>query len=1223
MANRRFIDFPIASTVGDNDIVLIWQDGLNKQTTKGTLIQGAPTSLEGLTDVDIAGLINGQILQYNSVTGKWENVDRAALNLSELGDVSIVSPSNGQVLIYNSTTSKWENTSAGFVPYTGAVTTVNLAGQTIQAGSFVKDGGTSAQFLKANGSVDSNTYLTTGSAAATYVPYTGATADVNLGTHDLTAERGTFENNGSSDTLTVNHTSGSGKGINVSKGGNGEALYVEKTSGSGNAMRVLGGRTSLVDLALSSVTNTAGDFLTISGGVVHQRTPTETRSDVGAQAQLNGTGFVKASGTTITYDNSTYQVTSEKGQPNGYASLDSNGKVPLVQINDALIGNVNFQGLWNASTNTPTLANPPASGTKGYYYIVSTAGTFASISFEVGDWIISDGTAWGKVDNTDAVSSVFGRTGNVTAANGDYTTAQVTESGNLYYTDGRARGALSFVAGSGAYNSTTGVITIPTNNNQITNGAGYITSAALSGYLPLTGGTMTGNVNWAQTDRGITWGFNTDGASIKFYNTADGDTNSRLEFATLDNNNEYFRWVHIPDGGSAYESMRLMPISSGNAELIVTGKIIKSGGTSSQYLMADGSVSTLSNVITGTGSAGQVAYWSSGSAITGESNLFWDATNDRLGIGIAIPTNPLHIVSNTLAQLNVEALSGNTNAQINLEPKGTGIAVIGPANSVTLAFRTGPDTRLAIFNDGNVTISNSLSNAGFKLDVNGTARFSGQITMAYTGTPRLIVQDTGSGDGNVGVLFKENTSNKWTIASVSSALQIYNEQTQSNALFITSGNNVGIGTTTISDKLIVNGNLGVTDGSFASGESYSLFLGDKNAFINSTFGQRVRLGAFNGFDFGFAQNSNLSLSSTWMSISGSGNVGIGINPDVKFQVNDGTNINLGIKVGQTNSSAVMLNAFNNGATANIPLEFRATSFNFTVGNVSISPLSGSGNRIVVANSGGTLISAVIGSGLAFDGTTLTATGGGSGSISGSGNSGIIALFTGTTSIGNSIITQSSGNIGINVSNPLANLQVGNGTQSAINGAGNKIHIATNGTRSALLTLANSSGGTTVEGQFESSAESADLRIIVGSSTNHPLVFRTNNTDRLRIMSDGNVLINTSSDNGNRLRVNGTIFSDSSVTATSFFESSDATIKTLVEDDYQAKGIDSVVAKLYIKNGKQELGYYAQDLEGVLPSAVSKGSNGLLNLSYREVHTAKIAYLEQQIKELRNELLKPS
>jgi hypothetical protein len=168
------------------------------------------------------------------------------------------------------------------------------------------------------------------------------------------------------------------------------------------------------------------------------------------QNQLNGTGFVKASGTTISYDNSTYQVTSEKGQPNGYASLDSNGKVPLTQINDALIGNVNYQGLWNAATNTPTLVNPPSSGTKGYYYIVSTAGTFAGISFEVGDWIISNGSAWQKVDNTDAVSSVFGRTGNVIAANGDYNTSQVTENTNLYYTEARVSANTDVAANTAA-----------------------------------------------------------------------------------------------------------------------------------------------------------------------------------------------------------------------------------------------------------------------------------------------------------------------------------------------------------------------------------------------------------------------------------------------------------------------------------------------------------------------------------------------------------------------------------------------------------------------------------------------------------------------------------------------------------------------------------------------------------------------------------------------------
>ena len=173
MANRRYIDFPIASTSGDTDIILIWQGGANKQTTKATFLSGLPENLDELNDVAISGLTNGQILRYDSVTGKWENTDQGNLDLNDLNDVSIVSPSNGQVLVYNSSTSRWENSSGGYVPYTGAVTTVNLGAQTIQAGSFVKAGGTSAQFLKANGSIDSTAY---GTGSVTSVALTMPTA---------------------------------------------------------------------------------------------------------------------------------------------------------------------------------------------------------------------------------------------------------------------------------------------------------------------------------------------------------------------------------------------------------------------------------------------------------------------------------------------------------------------------------------------------------------------------------------------------------------------------------------------------------------------------------------------------------------------------------------------------------------------------------------------------------------------------------------------------------------------------------------------------------------------------------------------------------------------------------------------------------------------------------------------------------------------------------------
>ena len=56
----------------------------------------------------------------------------------------------------------------------------------IIAASFKRTGGTSSQFLKANGSIDNSTYLTSASLTG-YVPYTGATSDVDLGAFALNA----------------------------------------------------------------------------------------------------------------------------------------------------------------------------------------------------------------------------------------------------------------------------------------------------------------------------------------------------------------------------------------------------------------------------------------------------------------------------------------------------------------------------------------------------------------------------------------------------------------------------------------------------------------------------------------------------------------------------------------------------------------------------------------------------------------------------------------------------------------------------------------------------------------------------------------------------------------------------------------------------------------------------------------------------------------------------
>jgi hypothetical protein len=95
-------------------------------------------------------------------------------------------------------------------------------------------------------------------------------------------------------------------------------------------------------------------------------------------------------------------------------------------------------------------------------------------------------------------------------------TTAVVEATNLYFTDARSRAALSFTAGSGAYNSTTGVITIPTNTNQLTNGASFITLTSLSGGTGITYNNTTGVITNSAPDQTVSL---TQGAGISISGT--------------------------------------------------------------------------------------------------------------------------------------------------------------------------------------------------------------------------------------------------------------------------------------------------------------------------------------------------------------------------------------------------------------------------------------------------------------------------------------------------------------------------------------------------------------------------------------------------------------------------------------------------------------------------------------------------------------------------------
>ena len=151
--------------------------------------------------------------------------------------------------------------------------------------------------------------------------------------------------------------------------------------------------------------------------------------------------------------------------PDGTNNLiDNNNKVNITYLPDVVLGQMLYAGTFVPSTavatlstnaktilgttsDTITLTNDTTAITgykanEGNYYIASADGTFASISFLTGDWLLSTGSGWTKVSNTDAVTGVKGnaestyRTGNVNITADNVLPTQISNSGKFLTTNG-------------------------------------------------------------------------------------------------------------------------------------------------------------------------------------------------------------------------------------------------------------------------------------------------------------------------------------------------------------------------------------------------------------------------------------------------------------------------------------------------------------------------------------------------------------------------------------------------------------------------------------------------------------------------------------------------------------------------------------------------------------------------------------------------------------------
>jgi hypothetical protein len=501
-----------------------------------------------------------------------------------------------------------------------------------------------------------------------------------------------------------------------------------------NNINVTGGSisgTTVAGYVPTTTTITAGTGLTGGGDLSANRTLSISNTTVTAAAYGSAsktlTATVNAQGqltaladTNIAITNTQVSglgtaSTKDAGVANGVATLDSGGKVPVSELPAAVLGALSYQGTWDASTNTPTLTS--SVGTKGYYYVVSVAGSTnlnGITDWLVGDWAVYNGTAWQKVDNTDSVTSVNGATGAVVL-----TTTNIAEGTNLYYTDVRARASNS--AGTGiSYDNTTGVIT----------------NAAPDQTVVLTDGTaidVTGTY-----------------PNFTINNTAPDQTVVLTAGTGISTSGTYPNFTITNTSPSAGGTVTSVGISTSAAALAITNSPITSsgnigvnfGGISSQYVRGDGA---LANFPTSQGGGSSVSYYFNGSVNQGTfgGNTYYEMSKTPIfGAGTNFTINADGYIAQFITDAGDPALlsipAGNWNFELFFSASSGGGS---PSFYVELYKYDGTTFTLIASDSGS---PEGITN-GTAIDLYTTALAVPQTTLAITDRLAIRIYVTHSG----------------------------------------------------------------------------------------------------------------------------------------------------------------------------------------------------------------------------------------------------------------------------------------------------------------------------------------------------------------------------------------------------------------------------------------------------------------------------------------------
>ena len=129
-----------------------------------------------------------------------------------------------------------------------------------------------------------------------------------------------------------------------------------------------------------------------------------------------------------------------------------------------------------------------------------------------------------------------------------------------------------------------------------------------------------------------------------------------------------------------------------------------------------------------------------------------------------------------------------------------------------------------------------------------------------------------------------------------------------------------------------------------------------------------------------------------------------------------------------------------------------------------------------------------------------------------------------------------------------------------------------------------------------------------------IFFRTAGTEKVRIVGSGNVIIGSTSDNGYKLQVTGSIYATGSIVANSdiILKKNILKIENALE---KIKQISGYTYEFKADDSKRHAGVIAQEIQKVLPEIVNKGDDGILGVEYGNMS----ALLIEAIKELSAEI----